>query len=61
MQKGPSKSTLILWVLTILAIAWVALEVRWTRQAMPEGMDYSTHQMLRSMADDLANIARQSR
>jgi len=61
MQQRLGRTVLALWVVTIAALIWVALEVRWTRKAMPEGLTYEAQQTLRSMADDIAKLAQQRR
>lgn len=51
------KLTLAIRVLTLLALLWVGLEVRWTRGAIPYGLDYSTEQTLNGIAKDLETLA----
>jgi len=61
MNNWKGKAILALWVATIAALVWIALEVRWTRQAIPYGLDYTTEQTLRGMASDLEQIAKRLR
>lgn len=52
------KVNTLLRVVTVLVLIWIGLEVRWTRGAIPYGLDYHTEQTLnhiKNTLDDLLN------